>query len=56
MFGLSHQRTISAEYVTQTITKCTIIMAELNQKTNKTAAPFIKHISADELYLVSDRK
>ena len=53
---VAHQRTISAEYVTQTITKCTIIMAELNQKTNKTAAPFIKHISADELHLVSDRK
>jgi len=28
-----------------------IVMADLNNKANKTAAPFIKHISADELHL-----
>jgi hypothetical protein len=47
----AHRNTVSAEHVTQTITKYTIIMAELNQKANNTAAPFIKQISSDELYL-----
>ena len=41
----------SADYIVQTITKYTIIMADLNNKANKIAAPHIKHISADELHL-----
>ena len=47
----AYKTKISADYVSQIITKYTIIMANLNNKANKIAAPCIKHISADELHL-----
>ena len=47
----AYDEKVSADYVSQTIINHMIVMADLNNKANKTAAPFIKHISADELHL-----
>jgi hypothetical protein len=47
----AYQTSVSMNYISQTITKYTLIMADLNNKSNKIAAPYINHISADELHL-----
>jgi hypothetical protein len=47
----AYDEKVSADYVSQTIIKHMITMADLNNKANKIAAPHIKHISADELHL-----
>jgi hypothetical protein len=47
----AYKTKVAADYVSQTIIKYILVMADLNNKANTTAAPFIKHISADELHL-----